>query len=272
MNPADFTFVADLVRKNSAIVLDDNKVYLVKARLSSLCREQDFDDLASLVRALRANPNGKLSDQVVEAMTTNESSFFRDGHPFELLRTNVLPKVVEARASERKLDLWCAAASSGQEPYTIAMVLKETLPELSTWNVKILATDINEAVLEKAVSGVYSQLEINRGLPAAKLVKYFSRDGITWKVNDELRKMIDFRALNLIGNWPVMPQFDIIFIRNVLIYFDIETKKLIFERLRKLLRPNGFLFLGAAETTINIDDGFERLRAGKTSCYQVKAA
>ena len=267
---AEFDYIRDFVRDKSAIVLDPGKEYLVESRLGPLAKQAGFQSIGQLVEKLKRH-DAQLQNAVIDAMTTNETSFFRDLHPFDALKTKVIPDLLEKRARERKLDIWCAACSSGQEPYTINMTLREHFAtQLASWQTKILATDLSTEMLAKAREGRYAQIEANRGLPAPLLVKYFDRAGMGWTVKPELKTNIDFRQLNLITPWPPMPRMDIIFIRNVLIYFDVETKRLIFNRIAQLLKPDGYLFLGAAETTVNIHDGFQRLQLDKAGCYQLK--
>ncbi|MCZ7527731.1 MAG: protein-glutamate O-methyltransferase CheR [Acidimicrobiia bacterium] len=266
---AEFDYIRELVRNRSAIVLDPGKEYLVESRLVPLARSEGLESIADLVSELRNGSGaGRLATQVVEAMTTNETSFFRDVHPFEALRSAVLPDLLKKRSGERALTIWCGAASSGQEPYSIAMTIKEHFPELGGWSIRFLATDLSTEMLEKARAGRYAQIEANRGLPAHLLVKYFERRGTGWQVKDELRGMVDYRPLNLIEPWPSLPRCDLVFLRNVLIYFDVETKRAILEKIRQVLRPDGYLFLGAAETTMNIHDGFERVPIDRAGCYR----
>jgi len=268
---SDFDFVRDLVRRGSAIVLEPTKEYLVDARLMPLARNEGLASIADLVARLRTG-DAALTRKVIDAMTTNETLFFRDVHPFEALRTNVLPELQASRSTTRKLRIWSAACSTGQEPYTIAMLLKEHVADLSSWSVDIVATDLCTEVLAKARTGNFGQIEVNRGLPAKLMVKYFSKEGVDWQLCDEIKRMVDFRQMNLAEKWPVMGQFDIVFLRNVLIYFDVETKKSILSRVRQLLRPDGYLFLGAAETTMNLDDGYERVQLNKSGCYRPRQA
>jgi len=183
-----------------------------------------------------------------------------------------LPELIKRRAKLRQLNIWCAAASSGQEPYTILMLLRENFPELFTWKLNFIATDISQEMLERCREGCYSQLEVNRGMPAPLLVKYFQKVGNEWQIKEELRRMIELRQMNLAQAWPILQAMDIIFMRNVLIYFDIETKKAILARVRKTLKPDGYLFLGGAETTLNLDDSFKRVQSDKTAYYQIGAA
>ncbi|MFN8545612.1 MAG: protein-glutamate O-methyltransferase CheR [Candidatus Binatia bacterium] len=268
--PAEFEYIQKLVRERSAIVLEDGKVYLADSRLAPLAREEGFQSITELVAQLRGERFGRLHRRVVEAMTTNETSFFRDLHPFEALRSAIFPELVGRRATTRTLDIWCAASSTGQEPYSLALTIREHFPALATWNVRITATDLNTEVLARAGRGTYSQLEVNRGLPAPMLVKYFERKGLEWQLKDDVRRLVTFRELNLAESWPTMGPLDLVMLRNVLIYFDVETKRAILGKVRRLLRPDGYLFLGGAETTINLDDGFERAQFGKAWAYRVR--
>lgn len=269
ISPQDFEYIQTLVRERSAIVLESGKEYLAESRLTPVARGLGLTTLGELVGKLRSDPRGSLSCRVIEAMTTNETSFFRDLQPFEALRTTIIPEFVKARAADRTLNLWCAASSSGQEPYTIAMVLRENFPQLLEWRIRFLATDISTQMLQRCREGIYSQLEVNRGLPAKYMVKYFEKRGTEWQIHKSLRDMVEFTELNLAGNWPALPQFDIVFIRNVLIYFDLPTKRAILGRIKKLLRPDGCMFLGGAETTLNVDEGFRREPADKTFVYRL---
>lgn len=269
LSRTDFEYVRSLVRDQAAIVLDDNKDYLVEMRLSALAGEQGIEGVDELIRRSRDLAGASLKDLMVEAMTTNETSFFRDRHPFDAMREQVLPELIRARGAQRELKVWCAAASTGQEPYSLAMTLREALPDLSSWRAKILGTDISPQVLEKAASGVYSQHEVGRGLPATSLVKYFSRDGLNWVVKDELRRMCDFRELNLIQPWGALGTFDVIFIRNVLIYFDTDVKQQILAAARRHLAPDGYLFLGGSETLLGLDLDYARVNLGNVSAYQL---
>jgi chemotaxis protein methyltransferase CheR len=265
---SDFQFMQQLLRARSGIVLDPGKEYLLETRLLPIVRSEKLDSLSALIARLRQPGNDRLVKMVVEAMTTNETSFFRDYHPFETLRTTILPELARQRAGERRLSIWCGAASTGQEPYSLAMVIKELGATFSGWKIDILATDLSDDVLDRAREGLYSQLEVNRGLPAPLLVKYFQQEGLSWRLKPEVRRMVTFRKLNLLEPFSSLPAMDLILMRNVLIYFDFATKQDILGRLRKVLRPDGYLFLGGAETTVNIDDGYARVCFGKTVCYQ----
>ena len=270
---ADFDFVRKLVYDASAIVVEPGKEYLVETRLIPLTRQEGFSSITDLVASLRTPAANGLRARVVEAMTTNETSFFRDLHPFSALRTRVMPELLRQRSNERTLDIWCAACSSGQEPYTVAMLLHEDFAAaLSQWRVRIIASDLSDHILERARKGSYSQLEVNRGLPAPFLVKYLEKDGVHWVIKPEIRRMVEFRKINLAAPWPALPQMDVILIRNVLIYFDAQTKKTIFAKARGLLRAGGYLFLGTAETTINLDDRYERVPIDTATCYRVRAS
>ena len=262
----DFDFIRELVYHHSAIALDADKSYLVESRLITLARQEGLASLKELIEHLRGAAAKGLQNKVIEAMTTNETSFFRDIHPFEALKSQILP---ELRASSKGgLDIWCAACSSGQEPYSIAMLMWETFPELAK-KTQLLATDLSKDMLALSESGCYSQLEVNRGLPVQLLMKYFDKKGLKWQAKQQLRDMLLLRQLNLASQWPAMPQKDIIFMRNVLIYFDVKTKKAILGKVRRLLKPDGYLFLGAAETTLNLDNGFKRVMIDKSTCYRL---
>jgi chemotaxis protein methyltransferase CheR len=266
----DFELVRTLVKQRSAIVLEDGKEYLVDARLTPVARQQGLASVADVVRQLRAQPHGDLQQRVVEAMTTNETSFFRDLHPFEALRKQILPDLLARRASEKTLNIWCGASSTGQEPYSMVMLMREHFPQLLNWKVTFIASDLSTEVLNRARNGNYSQLEVNRGLPAAMLVKYFTRQGAEYRLRDDLRAMVDFRMINLVDHWPPMPSLDLVMLRNVMIYFDVETKKAILNRIRRLMRPDAYLLLGGAETTINLDDHLEQVRMEKFTCCRLR--
>jgi chemotaxis protein methyltransferase CheR len=268
---ADFDYVRTLVCQSSGIVLDHGKEYLVESRLGPLARRLQLPSIAAVVEGLRKGHNAALTNSVIEAMTTNETTFFRDVAPFDALRTGVLPRLIEARQSARSLRIWCAASSTGQEPYSLAMLLAEHFPALESWDVSIMASDLSTDVLDRARTGRYSQLEVNRGLPATFLVKYFDKQGAEWQLKDYIRKRVTFQQLNLIKAWPYMPALDIVLIRNVMIYFDVETKRDILGRIRRLLRSDGFLFLGAAETTLTLDASFERMQFERAGCYRLAA-
>lgn len=271
MKAADFDFIRNFVRTQAAIVIEPGKEYMVESRLEALARKEKFPDIDSFINHIRANPKPDLLKRVVDSMTTNETSFFRDIHPFDALKNTVLPELIQKRGAEKQMNFWCGAASTGQECYSVLMTIAESCPEVFRWKFTFLATDLSREVLARAQSGKYSQLEVNRGLPAPMLAKYFLRDEDSWEIKPDLRSHVIFREMNLIGDWPMMPMLDVIFLRNVLIYFDLETKRAILAKVRKILRPDGYLFLGGAETTLNLDDNFERVVIQRTSCYQLKS-
>ena len=270
INAADFEHISKIVKEDSAIVLEKGKEYLVESRLMPLVHQEKLESLENLVKQLKSKPKGKLHIAVIEAMTTNETSFFKDIHPFETLKKEIIPDLIEKRKDKKELNIWCGASSSGQECYSLVMILKNEFPALETWKISFSASDISNQMLNRCRSGIYSQLEINRGLPAPLMVKYFNRLGTEWQVKDELRKMIQFRITNLSEKWPFMPPLDLIMMRNVLIYFDVDMKKDILGRVRKLLKPDGYLFLGAAETTLNLNENFERMPYKQSGCYRLK--
>lgn len=268
----DFEFIRQLVRDSSGIALDDGKEYLVESRLMPLAVQQGVTSIREFVRKIRNQPtNNGLQQAVIEAMTTNETFFFRDVHPFETLKKEVLPVLIAKRESEMKLNIWCAACSSGQEPYSIAMLLRESFPQLNSWNITLMASDISEPMIERAREGHYNQIEVNRGLPASLLVKYFHQKGREWQIKEDIRKMLQLFKINLTKDWPQLPMIDIIFIRNVMIYFDVSLKQEILGKFRKILRKDGALFLGSSETTMNLDNNYERIQGNKTSYYKLKS-
>jgi chemotaxis protein methyltransferase CheR len=267
LRPEHFAYVSNLVREQAAIVLDRGKEYLVESRLRPLAEKAGFASLGALVDTMMSKPSLHLEAKVIEAMTTNETSFFRDAHPFEALMSVVLPEAIKANADAKRLRIWCGASSTGQEPYTIAMVLRHHFPQLNDWDVKILCTDLSEEVLVRTREGKYSQLEVNRGLPAQMLVRWFSQHGVSWQAKPELRDLLDVRPLNLVGAWPLMGPFDVVFLRNVLIYFAPEDKAKVLGRVAAALKPGGALFLGAAETTLGMSSAFTRRTEGQASWY-----
>ncbi|WP_081844671.1 protein-glutamate O-methyltransferase CheR [Cellulomonas sp. URHE0023] len=261
-----FAFVADLVRRRSAIQLAPGKEYLVESRLLSLAREDGAADVDAFVRTVRSSAKESDFARIVEALTTNETSWFRDSAPFAALQSYVVPELIAARGTSARLKVWSAACSTGQEPYSIAMTLADCLP--ASASADILATDLSEQVLAKAREGRYSQLEVNRGLPATMLVRHLSRVGAEWQISQALRNLVTFRQHNLLDLPPIGGPFDVVYLRNVLIYFDIATKRAILERLRRVMKPDGILMLGAAETTIGVDDAWIRVPVGTGSVYR----
>ena len=266
----DFDYIAQLARSQAAIVLEPGKEYLVENRLAPLAEREGFASLELFIGKMRSQVvvNG-LHHKTIDALTTNETFFFRDFHPFEALRKHILPKLIEQRAAVRQLSIWSAACSTGQEPYTLAMLIYEHFPQLRDWKITIHATDLSPTVLKTAEEGSYSQFEVNRGLPAAYLVKHFTKQGDRWNIKPELKKNLQFRAMNLIQPWPMLPPFDLVFIRNVMIYFDVDTKKMILKRIRNCLLPHGYLFLGTAETTVNLDPEYQPVTFDKTVAYNL---
>ncbi len=254
MTPSNFQFVCGFLKARAGLVLTPDKAYLVESRLSPVARRLGHTSLDALAETLRAGRSPTLELAVIEAMVTNETSFYRDRSPFERLKVSILPKLIEARASVKRLNIWCAAASTGQEPYSIAMVLKEMDAQLRGWRIDILGTDISAAVLEKARSGVYSQFEVQRGLPIHQLVRHFTQEGEVWRISADLRGMVRYRELNLLDEFGGLGHFDLIFCRNVLIYFDRETKSDILGRLARSMMSDGYLMLGAAESIIGLTD------------------
>lgn len=263
----DFDFVRGVVRDQSAIVLGEGKQYLLEARLLPLVRREKLGSLEELIARMRRDPRSPLHAQVVDAMTTNETSFFRDEDPFEALRAHLLPELLRRPDRRPPLRIWCAACSTGQEPYSIAILLRDHFPSACE-DVRILATDLSPTVLAKAQEGLFGRLEVRRGLPKRLLRKHFTQEGREWRINAPLRDMVEFGLLNLVEPWPPLPAFDIVFLRNVLIYFDTETKRSILREIRRVLRPGGHLFLGSAETTLNLDSAFERVQQGPATCYR----
>jgi chemotaxis protein methyltransferase CheR len=266
---SDFDFIRDLVFRRTSIVLEPGKEYLAVTRLEPIRRGLGMRSLAELILTLRADPKSPLHDQVAEAMTTNETSFFRDTHPFDSLRSTVIPELIERNKGLRTLRIWSAGCATGQEPYSIAMLLREEFPALlTTWSVQILATDVSATVLAQATAGRYGQLEVNRGLPARLLVKYFRRDGLHWFIDDSVRSMVTFERQNLFSAAWIPPPMDVVFLRNVAIYFSESGKMETLKRVRSALRPGGYLLLGASETAMRLDEGLQRVPLGKTTWYR----
>ncbi len=258
MTPYDFDFIRKLLKQRSGLTLSAEKQYLVESRLMPLAQRTGLTDLAALTRKLRSGDEA-LTVDVVEAMTTNETFFFRDKLPFEHFKTFIMPSLLATRARHKRIRIWCAAASTGQEPYSFAMMLKEMGRQVEDFRIEIVATDISQDVLEKAKSGIYSQFEVQRGLPIQMLLKYFKQDGEMWQIAPEIRAMVQFRPLNLLADFGRNGIFDLVVCRNVLIYFDQETKTEVIDRLARVIAPDGYLILGAAETTIGLSQGFKAI-------------
>jgi chemotaxis protein methyltransferase CheR len=259
VTPLEYDFLRRSLKERSGLVLSADKQYLVESRLLPIARKAGLASLSELVATLRRSDSEGLMTAVVEAMTTNETFFFRDKVPFENFRTAILPALLAARREQRSIRIWSAAASTGQEPYSLAMTLKELADSLAGWRIEIIATDLATSVLQKAQHGIYSQFEVQRGLPIAFLIKYFSKAGDMWQIAPELRAMVKFCQLNLLADFSALGPFDLIFCRNVLIYFDQETKTDLLNRLGRLAADDGYLVLGAAETVVGLTERFRVL-------------
>lgn len=257
MKPEDFELLSGLLKERSGLVLSKEKLYLLESRLVPLARDRGLSGLEELVATVRKNGDEQLLQDITEAMTTNESFFFRDGRPFERLRKFALPQLLEKRAATKRIRIWCAACSTGQEPYSIAMCLREEAQKLEGWHVEIIGTDLSREVLEKARAGVYSQFEVQRGLPVQMLVKYFAEHGNLWQIDASIRAMVQYRELNLMDNFAGLGAFDLVFCRNVLIYFDRDLKVDVLSRVAQLMPADGLLFLGGAETVVGLGTKFE---------------
>ena len=264
MRPESYQYLAQLVHERSGLVISDDKTYLLESRLLPISRTEGLETIDELVAKLRQPSSEALREAVTEAMTTNESFFFRDKKPFEAFEEIILPHLLKTRRNS--LRIWCAAASTGQEPYSLSMCLKEAQAKLTGWRTEILGTDLSADVLRRAKQGRYSQFEVQRGLPIQMLVKYFTQIGQDWEISSDIRSMVNYRKLNLLDDFTALGTFDVIFCRNVLIYFDQAAKKAILDRMAKRMSPDGFLVLGAAETVIGITDAFKPLK-GQRGLY-----
>jgi chemotaxis protein methyltransferase CheR len=256
MKLADFELYKSLLLDKSGLVITPDKSYLLDSRLTPIAKKWNYPTLEMMTLQLRAIPDPKLVKDIVEAMTTNETSFFRDTKPFTLFQETLLPYMIQNRAARKKVRIWCAACSSGQEPYSLSMILKDKEAQLKGWQFEIVATDLSEDILAQARKGLYSQFEVQRGLPIQYLMKYFTQTGEAWQLKDEIMNMVKFSTFNLLDDMSRMGQFDIIFCRNVLIYFDEKNKAQILSRIEKQLDKDGFLLLGGAETVLGITDKF----------------
>ena len=269
MSTEDFHFVVDFLRQRSAISIGPGKEYLVESRLAPLARDIGLSDVNALIGVLRRPAvDPAVRDRVVEAMTTNETSFFRDQHPFNALRDALVPEAMKRNSATRRLSVWSAASSTGQELYSIAMTLDAHFPELAGWDVRLLGTDLSPSVLNRARAGRFSPLEVNRGLPAHMMVQYFDRVGAEYEIAARLRAWCTFQLLNLAEPWPLLGPFDIVFCRNVLIYFEVPVRRAILDRIRRVLTPGGCLILGGSETTLGVVDGYTADRVGNTVVYR----
>jgi chemotaxis protein methyltransferase CheR len=266
----DFDYISHLAHSNAAIVLEPGKEYLVESRLGSLAAKEGFCSLEQFIHKMRLSGNAlsELHHKAIDALTTNETSFFRDFHPYEALRKKIVGDLIGRRQGRRELNIWSAACSTGQEPYSLAMMLLDNFQELHNWKISITATDISPTVLQIASEGSYTQFEVNRGLPASYLVKYFKRNDERWIVCDQIKKMVQFRPMNLISQWPLMPSMDLVMLRNVMIYFDPDTKRAILKKLRNVISGDGYLFLGSAETTLNLDESYTAERIDNAVAFR----
>jgi len=265
----DFEYLRELMHLRAAIVLERGKEYLALSRLEPVARDHGLTTVSQLVDKLRTRElTSALHDQVLDALTTNETTFFRDYNPWESLRTLVMPELLARKERTRTLAIWSAGCSSGQEPYSIAMSIREHFPELLTWQLSILGTDISGTVLDRARAGRYGQLEVNRGLPAHLLVRHFTRAGMEWEIEEPIRRMVRFEHHNLNDAWPSMPPFDLVLMRNVMIYFETEAKRRVLTKMHGQLAPHGYLLLGASETTYSLSDDFIREPDGRTAWYR----
>lgn len=267
----EMSWLCKMIRDKSGIVLGEDKLYLIESRLKPIAEKNGHRTLGDLIIALRKVEWSPLHYAVIDAMTTNETYFFRDIAPFDALRDKLIPDIMKKRAGEKKLHMWCGAASTGQEPYSIMMTLREHFPSLQNWDVKLLATDLSTKVLARCKAGRYTQQEVERGLPPASLTRFFNKVGTEWEAKDNIRAGIEFRELNLLDSWFNLGRFDIVFMRNVLIYFDVEVKRMLFGKIRKVLAPDGYLLLGGAESPLNIDNQFVRYPFERGGIYRLLA-
>ncbi|WP_193179904.1 CheR family methyltransferase [Nisaea sediminum] len=271
MNSSDFEFLSSLLYKQSGLVLTPDKGYLLETRLQPVARSHGLSSIEQIVSTLRSRRDERLVNSITDAMTTNESLFFRDRTPFEQFKTVVLPKLLETRAAKKQIRIWSAACSSGQEPYSLSMILDELSAKLAGWRIEIIATDISSEMIARARSGIYSQFEVQRGLPVQLLVKYFQQDGDRWQLNEKIRRMVTFREFNLLQDPRALGNFDVVFCRNVLIYFDQNTKRQVLDGISRQMAPDGYLYLGGAETVISITDKFQPVK-GQRGMYMPTGA
>lgn len=267
MTPADYDFLRSYLKERSGLVLSNDKQYLIDSRLMPVARDAGLDSISALVAKLRTPLGRTTGERVVEAMTTNESFFFRDKTPFDHFSNEMLPKLMETRRAQRSIRIWCAAASTGQEPYSVAMIIKELGLKASTFRFEIIGTDISKDVLERAKVGTYSQFEVQRGLPIQLLLNYFTQKGDVWELAPAVRQMVQYRYLNLFDSFSSLGKFDVVFIRNVLIYFEQAAKVEILERVAKQMNPDGYMVLGAAETVVGLTRAFKAV-PGCRGLYQ----
>ena len=263
MGSGNFQYLRDFLKNRSGLVITPGKNYLIETRLRPVARKHGYKTIDDMVQVLMAGPNEALAVEIAEAMNTHESLFFRDRAPFDLFTSTIFPELLKRRTAKRHIRVWCAACSSGQEPYSLAMLVSGEATKLGGWTVEIVATDISHSVLARAERGLFSQFEIQRGLPVDLLVKHFTQEGDEWRLNDDIRKMVSFRPFNLLHDHRTLGQFDLVFCRNVLIYFDLETKSRVLGAVSKVLNKDGVLFLGSAESTIGLTEDFWPVQAGQ---------
>jgi chemotaxis protein methyltransferase CheR len=268
ITPADFQYVCDLARRLAAMEMDNGKEYLVQSRLAPLASDSGCRDLSEFVHRVRMEETGPLAGKVIDALTTNETLFFRDCHPFEALRKVIIPELMERRRAERRLSIWSAAASTGQEAYSFCIMLKENFPDLINWQVELIGTDISPTALAQAREARYSKIEINRGLAAPLLIRYFQQQDTRWVLREDIRKMVQFREMNLAGSWYGLPVFDLVLIRNVMIYMSLETRRKILRNLRDHIAPDGYLLLGSSENLLQTDEGFDPVEVDNSLFYK----
>ncbi len=264
----EIDLVRQIVLERAGIALTADQGYRVEARLEALARREGIGTTSEVVDRVRRRADQSLTDRLVESLTTNETSFFRDPPLFDALAKEMLPGLILARTRTRELSIWSAASSTGQEAYTVAILLREKFPSIRDWKVTVIGTDLSDEVLARAREGRFSPIEANRGMPAALLIRYFTKVGVDWQVKPEVRAMVQFQKLNLVGTWPALPVFDIVFLRNVLIYFSVATKQQVIRHVRTHLARDGYLLLGAAETLYTVDDSFERIQWNKAAAYR----
>jgi chemotaxis protein methyltransferase CheR len=263
----NFQYVRELLAREAAIIIEKGKEYLVETRLAAVATRHGFGSVNELIKKMRQTPLtlGPLHNDTIEALTTNETLFFRDLNPFDALREHVIPQFI-ARKPGATFTLWSAASSTGQEAYSVAMMLAEHFPNLPA---RILGTDLSPAVVNRARAGLFQQIEVNRGLPAKLLVKYFHQANGGWQLSDSIRKRVEFREMNLVKPWPLLPTSDVVMVRNVMIYFDVEVRRRILKQVKSVLAPGGYLVLGGSETTVTIDPTFKPTPVGKATFYQL---
>lgn len=257
MTPDQFDFIAKILKDRSGLALTGDKMYLLESRLTPIARKHGLEDLGALVNEVQTKKSEPMTREITEAMTTNESFFFRDGRPFDMFREYVLPQLLESRSNRKTLRIWSAACSSGQEPYSLAMILKEEAAKLQDWRIEIIATDLSGDILEKAKVGIYSQFEVQRGLPIQLLMKYFEQNNEMWQIDSAIRAMVKYQEINLLEDLASLGKFDVVFCRNVLIYFDQPTKTKVLDAISRQMPKDGYLFMGAAETVLGVSETFK---------------